>query len=80
VVLGSAAVDTLVRYPAHASAFATWATAMANAGAAVATPGVPDPTGALYTTYAAAVTAATATLATAIAAAPTMGTVKVVAE
>lgn len=80
IALGSAAVNTLLMYPPFASAFAAWATAMANAGAAVASPGLPDPTGALYTTYVAAVTTATATLATAVATAPTVATIKTVAE
>ncbi len=80
IALGSAAVNTLLMYPPFASAFATWASAMASAGSAVASPGVPDPTGALYTAYAAAVTTATAALATAVADAPTVATIKAVAE
>lgn len=64
---GPGAVNPVVKFTELSSAFSIWATAMANAGAAVASPGVPDPTGALYTTYAAAVTTATATLAATIA-------------
>lgn len=64
---GPGAINPVVKFTEIAAAFTAWSTAMATAGAAVQAPGVPDPTGALYTAYAAAVTSATATLAATIA-------------
>lgn len=64
---GPLATDPVVKFTELSAAFTAWASAMETAGAAVASPGVPDPTGALYTAYAVAVTTATATLAGTIA-------------
>jgi len=78
VLLGSAAVSTLVKYPAFASAFATYAATVASA---FATWGLTvPPTAVSNGAFIAALGPATAALATAIATAPTMGTVKTVAE
>lgn len=78
IVLGSAAVSPVVLYTPHAAAFATWAGAVATAGATHA--GVAPPTAVSNGAFITSLVSATATLATAIAAAPTMGSVKVLAE
>lgn len=86
VVLGSAAADTLVKYPAHAAAFNTYLGAIATAYTAwVASTGGPPPNPAAATpagngAFILALGGAAATLLTAINAAATMGTVKTVAE
>lgn len=85
IVLGSAASQTVTLYPPLASALAAFTASVISAGGTVASgvpPGssAPDPTGALYTTYAAAITTAATTLQTAAANAAVMGTIKVVAE
>jgi hypothetical protein len=67
VKLGSGATQPAVFGTVLASAFTEWTAALATAGTAAAAPPNPDPTGAKYEAYAAAVTTATATLANTIA-------------
>lgn len=78
IALGSAAAQTVVLYPPFAAAFATWTGAVATAGTTWA--GVVPPTAISNGAFIGSLISATATLAVSLAVAPTMATIKVVAE